>query len=215
MAMGRSGEDVDIDSGVGICFIRASGPACLRTSSGGKPFETMYLQCPPPPYCRMDPSCFGRRDPPSMEKQERRTRLRLRGPSFKEREGKGSKWRSANWCRRLQTEKPTMASCHPPLPSPPRSGLKLIPYMRRCILDQRVYLARGSAQHVRSLLEPHRCMQVRATKSCALYCLHLQTFGTMTKPTVHFVTGNKNKLKEVQAILGDSIDVVSHKVPAL
>uniref|UniRef100_A0A7S4CSV4 Inosine triphosphate pyrophosphatase n=1 Tax=Eutreptiella gymnastica TaxID=73025 RepID=A0A7S4CSV4_9EUGL len=39
-----------------------------------------------------------------------------------------------------------------------------------------------------------------------------ETFGTMTKPTVHFVTGNKNKLKEVQAILGDSIDVVSHKV---
>jgi inosine triphosphate pyrophosphatase len=34
----------------------------------------------------------------------------------------------------------------------------------------------------------------------------------MSKKTIIFVTGNKNKLKEVQYILGKSFEVISHKV---
>jgi inosine/xanthosine triphosphate pyrophosphatase family protein len=34
----------------------------------------------------------------------------------------------------------------------------------------------------------------------------------MSKPSIIFVTGNKNKLKEVQAILGTKYEVIAHKV---
>ena len=48
---------------------------------------------------------FWSTQPATMEKQKRRTKQQLGGPSFKEREGKGSDWRSANRCRQLQTQK--------------------------------------------------------------------------------------------------------------
>jgi inosine/xanthosine triphosphate pyrophosphatase family protein len=34
----------------------------------------------------------------------------------------------------------------------------------------------------------------------------------MSKPSIIFVTGNKNKLSEVQAILGTKFDVIGHKI---
>ena len=59
--------------------------------------------------------------PATMEKQKRRTKTAALWTFIqgKGREGK-CKWRLANCCHRLQIEKPTMASCHPP---PPRRAL--------------------------------------------------------------------------------------------
>ena len=68
----------------------------------------------------MDPQCFWSTRPATDGGTETADQNSgFGGPSFEEGEGKRSgKWRSANWRRQLQTDKPIMASCQPP---PPRS----------------------------------------------------------------------------------------------
>ena len=63
----------------------------------------------------MDPYCFGRRNPPPWRNRNGGPKQRLGGPSLKEREGKGSEWRSASGRRQLQTR----TQDHGFLPNPP------------------------------------------------------------------------------------------------
>ena len=76
--------------------------------------QTPYsAPCVPPPQT---PTCFGVRQPPPLQKQKRRTKTAAWW-TFVQGKGREGRRRSATWCRRLQTEKPTMASCHPPPPT--------------------------------------------------------------------------------------------------